>query len=72
MSFATKDEPWGETLRRLTERNVLLQLQHLKTHPSVAGAMARGDLTVSGWVYDIGTGQVAISEDDRGQFEAVR
>src|ERR1700744_1593966 len=29
-------------LEELTEQNVLLQLQHLKTHPSVAGAMAVG------------------------------
>lgn len=32
----------------LTEQNVLLQLQHLKTHPSVAGAIAHGDLTQIG------------------------
>ncbi len=60
-SFATSEECPGETLSRLTERNVLLQMQHLRTHPSVAGALARGELTVSGWVYDIGTGDVRIA-----------
>ncbi len=30
-----------DTLRILTEQNVLMQLAHLKTHPSVAGALAR-------------------------------
>ena len=54
--------------RLLTEQNVLLQLQHLKTHPSVAGAMAMGELTVSGWIYDIGKGQVSIAEDGQRQF----
>jgi carbonic anhydrase len=57
-----------EMLSVLTEQNVLLQLQHLKTHPAVAGAMAMGELTVSGWVYDIGKGQVSIAEDNQRDF----
>jgi carbonic anhydrase len=55
----------------LTEQNVLLQLQHLKTHPSVAGALAAGDLTVSGWVYDIGTGAVRVAEDGQREFTPI-
>jgi carbonic anhydrase len=55
----------------LTEQNVLLQLQHLKTHPSVAGAMAAGELTVSGWVYDIGAGAVRVAEDGQREFVPV-
>ncbi len=58
-------------LKRLTQENVLMQLAHLKTHPSVAGAMARGELTVSGWVYDIATGQIVVAEDGSRQFESV-
>ncbi len=61
----------GERLRRLTEENVHMQLAHLKTHPSVAGAMAHGDLSVSGWYYDIGTGEVRIAEDGGRVFVAV-
>lgn len=68
-SLAEPGEESKESLKRLTERNVLLQLQHLKTHPSVAGAMARGELTVSGWVYELGTGHVRIANDDAsGKF----
>lgn len=55
-------------LHSLTEQNVLLQMQHVRTHPSVAGAVARGDLTISGWVYDIGRGEVAICEDGGLEF----
>ena len=55
----------------LTEQNVLLQIQHLKTHPSVAGAMAMGELTVSGWIYAIGTGEVRIAEDGERTFKPV-
>ncbi len=58
-------------LDRLTERNVLLQLRQLKTHPAVAEAMARGELTVSGWVYDIGSGGVRIAEDGEQAFTPV-
>ena len=55
----------------LTEQNVLMQLAHLKTHPSVAGAMARGELTISGWVYEIGSGSVRIAEDGTRTFQEV-
>ena len=70
-SLAEPDEKPSELLRRLTEENVLLQLQHLRTHPSVAGAMARAELTISGWVYDIGHGEVRISEDGGRVFRPV-
>ncbi len=52
-------EQHREILPVLTEQNVLMQLAHLRTHPSVAGAMARKQLSVSGWIYDIGSGEVA-------------
>jgi carbonic anhydrase len=70
-SLAAKEEHPSDLLQRLTEQNVLLQLQHLRTHPSVAGAMARDELTVSGWVYDIGTGKIRIAEDGEREFHAV-
>ena len=70
-SLAIKDEKPSERLKRLTEENVLLQIQHLRTHPSVAGAVAREELTLSGWVYDIGAGQVRISENGERNFHPV-
>ena len=71
-SLAGVNESPSEFARRLTEENVLLQMQHLRTHPSVAGAMARGELTISGWVYDIGRGEVRISEDGGRVFQTVK
>src|SRR5438309_1590181 len=38
---------------------------------SVAGAAARGELTLSGWVYEIGSGQVRIVEDGSRGFVPV-
>jgi carbonic anhydrase len=70
-SLAEPDEKPSERLTRLTEENVLLQIQHLRTHPSVAGAMAREELTISGWVYDIATGEVRISENGDRAFHPV-
>jgi carbonic anhydrase len=64
-------EPTRDRLATLTEENVLLQLQHLKTHPSVAGAMAQGELTVSGWIYEIGTGHVRVVEDGSRSFKPI-
>jgi carbonic anhydrase len=58
-------------IEELTEQNVLLQLQHLKTHPSVAAAMATGDLTLSGWVYEIGTGVVRVAADGSHTFTRI-
>jgi len=66
-----QDRDGRDLLTVLTEQNVLSQLAHLKTHPSVAGAMAKEILTVSGWVYDIGSGEVRIAEDEAGRFVPV-
>jgi carbonic anhydrase len=60
-----------ERLDVLTEQNVLLQMQHLKTHPSVAGAMAQGRLTLSGWVYNIASGEVEVAEDGQRIFTPI-
>lgn len=59
------------SLPLLTEQNVLLQVSHLKTHPSVAGAIARGELSVSGWVYDIRHGSVRICSEGTMEFTPV-
>jgi carbonic anhydrase len=70
-SLWTTDDRPSEKLKRLTEENVLMQMAHLKTHPSVAGALARNELTISGWVYEIGTGEVRIVEDGQRAFVPV-
>lgn len=63
------EETGRDLLPVLTEQNVLMQLAHLRTHPSVAGALARANLTISGWVYDIASGEVRIAEHGVGNFE---
>jgi carbonic anhydrase len=55
-------------LEELIEENVLLQMNHLRTHPSVAGALARDALALSGWVYDIAHGIVRMYDEERHMF----
>ncbi|QMV19189.1 carbonic anhydrase [Granulicella sp. 5B5] len=61
--------PERDLVQELTEQNVLQQLGHLKTHPSVAAAMAAGELTLSGWVYEIGSGAVRMAADGSHVFK---
>ena len=58
-------------MRMLLEQNVILQLQHLRTHPAVATRLAVGDLRLHGWIYDIKTGDVCAYDDASGDFEPV-
>lgn len=44
--------------RELIEQNVLVQLQHLRTHPIVAARLAANRLQLHGWVYELETGDV--------------
>ncbi len=60
-----------EEAPRLTatvEENVLVQLENLRTHPSAAAKLARGELKLHGWVYKFETGQVFAYDADEGQF----
>ena len=58
-------------LPKLIEENVLLQLNHLRTHPSVAGKVAEGKLALYGWVYEIGEGLVKEYEPEQKQFVSI-
>ena len=63
-----------EPCKRLTlavEENVLVQLENLRTHPSVAAALSRGQLKLHGWVYKFETGEVFAFNPDRSQFLAL-
>ena len=48
----------GDKVRTAVERNVLVQLANLRTHPCVAAAVAEGKLTLHGWVYGLEDGDV--------------
>ncbi|RMF44484.1 MAG: carbonic anhydrase [Planctomycetota bacterium] len=58
-------------LTATVEENVLVQLENLRTHPSVAAALARGELKLHGWVYKFETGQVFGYDAAENQFVPV-
>jgi carbonic anhydrase len=55
-------------LRCLTEENVVVQLEHLRTLPAVAGALANGSLSIHGWIYEIGDARLRVFDGAAGRF----
>ncbi|MFZ8198763.1 carbonic anhydrase [Alteromonas portus] len=60
-----------EDLEAVTKENVVQQIQHLRTHPSVAAKIATGQVKLHGWVYNIGEGDVLCYNAESGEFEAM-
>lgn len=57
-----------ENMRVLTQENVIAQLQHLRTHPSVASKLASGQLSIHGWVYSIETSEILAYDAEQDKF----
>ncbi len=51
--------------------NVVVQLTNLRTHPSVAAHIARGELTLHGWYFDIQEGGVLALDGNTGRFRKI-
>lgn len=66
-----KDMSDAERMDMLLKQNVILQLQHLRTHPTVATRLAKNDIILHGWVYDIKTGGVEAYDEATGEFSPV-
>ena len=60
-----------ERIHAISLENVVAQLAHLRTHPSVAAGIARGDISLHGWFFDIGRGQILALDGATGRFEQV-
>ncbi|MBC8167793.1 MAG: carbonic anhydrase [Bryobacteraceae bacterium] len=60
-----------EALEILTEENVIAQMEHLRTHPSVAASCVRGELRIHGWVYHIHSGRVDAWDESSSSFVPV-
>jgi carbonic anhydrase len=65
-STGSLDAP--NALQRAVEANVIVQLDHLQTHPSVAAALEADRLRVHGWVYDIASAEVTRYDAEQKQF----
>jgi carbonic anhydrase len=60
-----------ERVRAISLENVVAQINHLRTHPSVASAMVRGEMALHGWFVDIHAGQILALDGKTGRFEAL-
>jgi carbonic anhydrase len=58
-------------VRALALENVVVQLAHLRTHPSVAAAIAKGEVALHGWFFDIEAGAVLALDGATGRFEPI-
>lgn len=60
-----------ELMTAAAQVNVLVQLENLRTHPTVSAGLAKGDLNLYGWVYKIETGEVFAFDPATGQYAPV-
>lgn len=65
------DRAGAAQMTTAVEENVLVQLENLRTHPTIAAGLARDKLKLHAWVYKIETGQVFAYDPERGQFVPV-
>lgn len=61
-----------DRVRAVSLENVVAQINHLRTHPSVAAGIARGEMALHGWFVDIRAGQILGLNGETGRFEALR
>lgn len=61
-------EDAADRLSVCINENVLVQIEQLKTHPSVAAALEKGELKLHAWVYKFENGQVFVYQPDSNQF----
>jgi carbonic anhydrase len=58
-------------VRAVAMENVVAQINHLRTHPSVAAGLAKGELTLHGWFFEIETQSVLAYDGESGIFGRV-
>ncbi|THJ09453.1 MAG: carbonic anhydrase [Nitrospira sp. CG24C] len=60
-----------DRLIKTTQENVRSQLDHLRTHPSVALLLRQKKVDLHGWVYSISTGDVWVYDFEFEQFTSL-
>ena len=61
-----------DDLEEVTKENVVQQLNHLRTHPSVAAKIATGQVKLHGWVYNIESGGVLCFDETDNEFKEMK
>jgi carbonic anhydrase len=60
-----------DQLAAAVSEHVLVQIEHLQTHPTVAVRLQRGEVTLHAWVYQMQTGEVLAYSSDDGKFTSL-
>ena len=61
-----------QKVRSVAMENVVVQLDHLRTHPSVAAKLASNEMTLHGWFFDIETGEVQVYDGAAARFTEIQ
>jgi len=61
-----------DRVRAISLENVVAQIAHLRTHPSVAASIARGEMALHGWFVDIHAGQILGLDGESNRFVPLR
>ena len=56
---------------RVSQLNVLVQLEHLLTYSDMRTAVERGALQLSGWWFDIASGDMYVYQPDARAFAVI-
>lgn len=56
---------------KISQANVLLQLDHLKTYPLIEERIKKGRLGLHAWWFDIGSGDVSAFDEKTGRFALI-
>lgn len=57
-----------EDLEQVIKNNVLLQIEHLKTHPAISRRLADNNLIIQAWYYEFGSGKISVHDARLAQF----
>jgi carbonic anhydrase len=61
-----------EATDAVTRLNVRLQLENLRTHPHVFAQLQKGNLNLHGWVFDIGSGEIAAWDAEKARWAPIQ
>ena len=61
----------ADRLNAAIKENVLVQVDNLRTYPAIAARLAKGDLTLHAWIYEIESGRILAYDAAQTQYVPV-
>ena len=58
----------SDELNSVTQENVLLQIKRLEQYPEISKRLARSDIEIHGWIYEIGDGTIKCFNQEKQVF----